>query len=229
MLTIIHGDDTAASRSYYIQLKGQYPDGATLEGQMINKTDLAQVLEGGGLFSEEKTLFLENFVTKKKTSGDYKDIVAYLADLGKTVTIILWEGKELDKATLTPFKQSTVRPFKLPQSLFAFLDAIKPGNGIQLVKLFHQTLTSVEAEAVFAMLTRQTRLLLALHDTPSDIEEVKRMQDWQKSKLMNQARLFTTEQLTNIFCQLFVMEQGLKTGTMNSDITTAIDILLMDI
>ncbi len=258
MLTIIHGDDTAASRLYYLQLKEKNPEATTLEGQTVNATDLAQILEGGGLFTEDKTLFLENFILKKKTSTEYKEITAYLNEQAKTANIILWEGKELEKSTLTPFKQSTVRPFKLPQSLFAFLDSLKPGNGPQLLQLFHQTLTTVEVEAIFPMLIRQFRLLLALHpkssvileridrislrtneilssrsagfqDDKGSIEEVKRMQDWQRSKLKSQAKLFTPQQLVHIFCQLFVMETGQKTGTLPTDLTTAIDMLLLEI
>jgi DNA polymerase III delta subunit len=229
MLTIIHGDDIAASRLYYLQLKEKNPEATTLDGQTVNATDLAQILEGGGLFTEDKTLFLENFILKKKTAAEYKEITAYLNEQAKSANIILWEGKELEKSTLTPYKQSTVRPFKLPQSLFAFLDSLRPGNGQQLLQLFHQTLTTVEVEAIFPMLIRQLRLLLAVHDTPAEIEEVKRMQDWQRSKLKSQSKLFTPKQLVYIFCQLFVMETGQKTGTLPTDLTTAIDILLLEI
>ncbi len=234
MLTIIHGDDIAASRLYFTQLKEKYPDGTTLDGQMINLTDLAQTLEGGGLFSEDKTVLLENFITKKKASTDYKQLVVYLTTQSQTATIILWEGKEHEKTAFTPYKGSTVRLFKLPQSLFAFLDALKPNNSSQTIQLFHQSLTNMEVEAIFAMLIRQIRLLLALHPDSNNrqdepIDEVKRMQDWQKGKLVNQARLFTSEELIRIFCQLFVMETGMKTGTLTSDLITAIDILLLEI
>lgn len=229
MLTIIHGDDTAASRTHYLQIKEKYPEATTMDGQSINLTDLAQILEGGGLFTEETTLFIENFIQKKKTSSDYKEIVSYLNDQAKTATIVLWEGKELERSTLTPFKQSIVKPFKLPQSLFMFLDAIKPHNGPQLIQLFHKTIATVEPEAVFAMLVRQIRILLALRDKPAEIEEIKRLQDWQRGKLISQSKQFSADELINLFCQLFVMEEGMKTGKLNIDLVTAIDIFLLEI
>ena len=234
MLTIIHGDDIASSRMYFMQLKEKYPEATTLDGQMINLTDLAQTLEGGGLFSEDTTVLLENFITKKKTSADYKQLAMYLTAQAQSATIILWEGKEHEKTAFTPYKGSTVKLFKLPQSLFAFLDSLRPNNSSQMVQLFHQTLSNVEVEAVFAMLIRQIRLLLALHPDANKngdetIEEVKRMQDWSRGKLTNQARLFTLDALQTIFCQLFVMETGQKTGTLSSDLITAIDILLLEI
>lgn len=234
MLTIIHGDDIAASRMYFTQLKEKYPEATTLDGQMINLTDLAQTLEGGGLFSEDTTVLLENFITKKKTSSDYKQLAKYLTAQAQSATIILWEGKEHEKTAFTPYKGSTVKLFKLPQSLFAFLDSLRPNNSSQMVQLFHQSIINLEVEAVFSMLIRQIRLLLALHPEANNsgdeaIEEVKRMQDWQKGKLTSQARLFTLDALQTIFCQLFVMETGQKTGTLSSDLITAIDILLLEI
>jgi hypothetical protein len=234
MLTLIHGDDIAASRKYFIDLKQKHPDGINLDANDVTLTDLAQILEGGELFSDSKTLFVEQLITKKKNQSDYKAIISYLTDQGKSSTIFLWEGKDLDISATAAFKGAIVRPFKLPQSLFQFLDDIKPGNGKRLLTLFHQTLETVEAEAVFPMLIRQIRLLLALHGSnEAEIDEIKKMQApnkiWQKEKLKKQARLFSESQLISLHKKLFELEIAQKTGGLPISISSSIDIFLLEV
>lgn len=230
MLTIIHGSDTAASRKYFLDEKQRFADALLLDADKVNLTDLAQIFEGGGLFGESKYIFIELLITKKKKSSDFVDVITYLENHADEHTIYLWENKDLDIGTLKGFKKAVQRPFKLPQTLFVLLDSFKPGNGQQLVKLFHQTIESAETEMVFFMLIRQFRLLLALSQTgESEIEELKRMAPWQRTKLEKQAALFTHTELLYIYQQLYKVEAGQKTGGLSAPMTSVIDFLLLEI
>jgi DNA polymerase III delta subunit len=229
MLTIIHGTDIVASRKYFLETKLSHPEAISLDAENVNLTDLAQVIEGGGLFGETKSIFIEQFLTKRKKSGDYKDIIAYLDSHAGEHSIMLWENKELDIGTQKSFAKATFRPFKLPQTLFAMMDQLRPGNGKQLVTQFHQTITDTEVEMVFFMIIRQIRMLLAL-SSPSngEIDEVKRL-TWQRNKMQQQAAAFTPEKLLELFNTLFALEKGQKTGTLSVPLITAIDFLLLEI
>lgn len=230
MLTLIHGLDTANSRKYFLDQKQQYADALLLDGDKVNLTDLAQIFEGGGLFGESKYIFIEQLVTKKKKASDFKDIIEYLENHAEEHTIVLWENKELDIGTTKTFKKALIRPFKLPQTLFILLDSIKPGNGSTLVSLFHQTIESAETEMVFFMLIRQFRLLLGLAESGvSEIDELKRMAPWQRTKMQKQAAQFTKEELLAIYNQLYAIERGQKTGGLATGIIPTIDFLLLDI
>jgi DNA polymerase III delta subunit len=265
MLTLIHGDDITKSRQLFISLKEKYPDTVSLDGQDVTLTDLAQVLEGGDLFSDTKKLFIEQLITKKRASVEYKSIINYLLAHADKATIVIWEGKELENNLLSTFKSNTIRLFKLPQSLFALLDTIKPGYGKQLLHLFHQTLATTEEEVILYMLIRHFRLLLALHNIstnysssehsearsqndnnslPTDpptggggdrtiikqqIEEVKRMQGWQKTKLERQSNLFSESQLITYHNKLFEIDLEHKTGKLSGSLSSAIDIFLLDV
>ncbi len=230
MLTIIHGTDIVASRKFFLDQKLGHPEALTLDAESVNLTDLAQVVEGGGLFGESKYIFIEQFLTKRKKSGDYKDIITYLDTHAEEHTIFLWENKELDISTQKAFKKAAIRPFKLPQTLFALLDTIKPGNGKILLKQFHETIASTEVEMVFFMLIRQFRMLLALSSpgTESEIDEVKKL-TWQRSKMEKQASLFEAEHLLDLYAILFAIEKGQKTGTLSAPLTTTIDFFLLEI
>lgn len=239
MLTIIHGSDTALSRKYFLAEKQKFSDATILDADKVNLTDLTQLFEGGGLFGETRYLFIEQLLTKRKKSSDLKDILTYLEKNATENAIFLWEGKEIEHATVKLLKKAIVKPFKLPQTLFQFLDALKPGNGKILISLFQQTITTTETEMVFFMLVRQFRILLALSPTipiktimqpPTDsIDELKRMPPWQKDKLQKQARLFATTHLLYLYEKLFQIEVGQKTGTLATSLVCAIDFFLLDV
>lgn len=238
MITLIHGTDIVASRKFFLDEKEKYPDAPIFDGEKITLTDLAQIFDGGGLFEEQKTIFIERLFNRKKgrkiktdtTKSDFELLVEYL-EKQKNHTIFLWEGKELEKSGLLAIKTAVPRVFKLPQTLFALLDSIKPGNGKHLIKLFHQTIETTDPEMIFFMLIRQIRLLLALSDTETEqaIDEVKRLAPWQKTKLQQQANLFDTNQLKDLYNNLFSLELGQKTGTLSNSILTSIDFLLLEI
>jgi len=238
MLLIIHGDDLASSRKFFLEQKQQYPDAVLLDGDRVSITDLTQIFEGGELFSDNKNVFIEQMITKKsrgrgraskKNPDEFSKIITYLETNASENTIVLWENKELERGALTAFKTATIRPFKLPQTLFLFLDSFKPGNGPKLISLFHQTIETTEVEMVFFMLVRQLRLLLAVSEESNEpIDEVKRL-TWQKSKLQQQASLFGAERIKELYEKLFSIELGQKTGALPNTILTSIDFFLLEI
>ncbi len=230
MLTIIHGDDTASSRKYFSDQKNSHSEVIALDGEKVTLTDLKQVFEGGGLFSVTKNVFIEHLFGKKKKSSDYAVITTYLQTNASSHNIFLWEGKEIDRSTLSPFKSASVKVFKLPQTLFLFLDSVKPGSSKTLISLFHKTLETSEMEMVFFMLVRQIRILLAMVEkSTEEIDEVKRLAPWQKSKLQKQTASFEKSQLREIYKKLFRIEIGLKTGTLPNPLISSIDFLLLEI
>jgi hypothetical protein len=229
MLTIIHGDDTAASRNFYINQKLQYQETIVLDGDKVSITELIQIFESGGLFSDTKTVFIEQFFTKKKKDSDFPKILEYLQKYAQENNIFLWEAKQLEKGIIISLKNISLKTFNLPQTLFIFLDNIKPGNGQILIKFFHKTIETTETEMVFFMIIRQFRLLLSLSEKSlAEIDEVKKL-SWQKSKLEKQALLFNKDKILKIYKKLFEIEIGQKTGTLSLSLISTIDFLLLGI
>ena len=237
MLIIIHGNDTALSRKNFMEEKEKFTQAVQLSAEQVTLTDLAQLFEGGGLFGETKYVFIEQFLTKQKKSSNYKEIVNYLEKSAADNTIVLWEQKELERATLNSFKNAKIHAFNLPQTLFQLLDAIKPTNGELLITLFHKTIKYTETEMVFFMLIRQLRLLLGVYNMGSSfvsggteqIDEIRRMAPWQKSKLEKQAASFELPHLLDLYNKLFIIEAGQKTGGLTSSLVSAIDIFLLEV
>jgi hypothetical protein len=230
MLTIIHGEDTTSSRKYFIEQKEKHHNSPAFDGEKINLTDLAQIFDGGELFSDAKIVFIEQFFSKRKKSQERDGLVNSLQKYADKNDLFLWEGKELEKSILNSLKTANIKAFKLPQTLFLFIDGINPGNGKQLISLFHQTLQTTDAEMIFFMLVRQIRLLLALsNQSEESIDELKRLAPWQMGKIQSQAASFTSEQLTHLHNKLFQIEVAQKTGSLSSTLPSTIDFLLLEI
>ena len=239
-LTIIHGDDTTKSRNYFIDLKTKIPNSQTFDGNEIDPTSLTQIVEGGSLFSDEKNIFIENLLVKKKNSAEYKLIYEILTSTYESLNLVLWEGKEIDKGILTSFKNANVKIFKHPSVLFSFLDSIKPDNSKILLQFFYETLKTMDEEVVFYMLVRHFRLMIAIteasnttddthmkiSDTKSEISELKRLAPWQNAKLKKQATLFSITALLKHYNRLFEIESASKTGNLPHSLRTSIDIFL---
>lgn len=226
MLTLIHGDDTAASRNYYLTERQKSTEKKIIDGTTTTLTDLMQILSGNGLFGDQETIFIEELFSKRKSTKDIEELTNFLSDQADA-QIFVWESKTLTPKQIGSFKKAVVKEFKIPSVVFAFLDSIKPGNTKIMIKLYHDILAQEDAMYVLVMLMRQVRILLALND-PSEqtISEVSRMAPWQKNKMQKQAQWFGKEKLLQLHDRLFGLEYGQKTGNLPLPLTDAIDFLL---
>lgn len=227
MITIIHGDDLKASRDFLTQKKQESKSPLSLDGSTLDMTQLVQALSGDGLFNEKKDVFIEQLFSKKKKGKELDSFIETLSTYSD-LSVFLWEGKILERKTISLFPNAQEKYFKLPQMLFTFLDNIMPSNSRQLLPLYHEVLSTVEPEVLFAMITRQMRLLLFLKkvgDNP--IDEVKRLQPWQVQKLKKQADAFSDDVLCNMFLELHEIDYKIKTGKSSLSLSSTIDIWLL--
>lgn len=230
MITIIHGDDISASRLYYNLEKNNSTNPLVFPGEMLSLTDLAQALQGSGLFSATSTIFIEDMLSERKAEKDINSIVKYLNDNHTNAKIFIWEGKLLQKKTLLQFKTSVVKDFKLPKVIFSFLDLIKPNSGKKLLSLFHQVRQHSEDEIILYMLIRQFRMLLSIKTPSADaIDEVKRMAPWQTNRVEYQSSLFSEDALINLYKELFDIDLKSKTGQLQMPLSHALDFFLLAI
>lgn len=230
MIMLIHGDDVAKSRKFFMDQKSQYTDAVLINGQNTTLTEIMQIFEGDALFATEKYIFIEDFFGKKKVNKEIDSIIKVINENETDAKIYIWESKNLTPAQTKKFDKAASKQFKIPQTMFAFLDAVKPNNGKVLIQSFHQTLVDQDAQFIFVMLIRQFRLMLGVCEaTENPIEEVKRMAPWQKGKLQQQAKLFSIDKLRELYQKLYQIEYGMKTGTLVLSLDQAIDFFLLEL
>ncbi|MEK7534770.1 MAG: hypothetical protein AAB600_05605 [Patescibacteria group bacterium] len=231
MITIIHGDDIVLSRNYLQEQKHKVLSPYVFDG-LIDITTLIQITQGVGLFTSEKNIFVENFFSKNKLGNlEVKSVIDYINKNESLFNLFFWEAKELQKRSIALFTNPSLKNFKIPQAIFLFLDSIRPKNFKNSTILFHNALKNTLEELVFFMLQRQFRLLLAVSEENSkdSIDEITRLAPWQKSKLLKQAALFSSDKLLAIHKKLYKIEVAQKTGNLPYSLTVAIDFLLLSL
>ncbi len=223
MINVIHGQDTLASRNFYNSQKTK--DSLIFDAESISLIDLSQSVQGLSLFDSNKKIFIDNLFSRK--TKNLEEITELLAN-AKDVDFYLYADKEVGLKLLNLLGKPTSHNFKFKESIFTFLDGIRPNNTRNIV-LFRDALSSSEPEIILFMLGRQVRLLLSQLSQGDQIEEAKRLAPWQKDKLLRQARLFGEDKLLSFHKKLYKLEKNFKTGASKLDIAASIDILLLEI
>ncbi len=219
MITILHGDNYVASRTALNQLKNT----TKLDAKLILKADLAQALESKALFSDDRPFIIENLLTLPKSKNKQNLINIVLNATDKQ--IYLWDKKTVTPTVKKQFKNATIKEFKLTKSVFKFLDAIKPNNQVNILKLLHQSLEHDAVELTFYLLHRRISQLIQAVDNPQEL----RGAPWQIGKLKTQAKLFTLAQLKNFHQKLLEVEFELKTGRSVIPLASQLDLLFLNI
>jgi hypothetical protein len=140
MLHVFHGDNIAASRTAFLQKKEGVETPLSLRGGEFTLTDLAQIFQGGSLFAETKSVFIEDLFGRVKKQEDLDAIAAILLEEAKTHQLFLWESRQLTPKQLGLFKGALPFLFKLPSTLFAFLDQLSPDTIQTLLKISGTTM-----------------------------------------------------------------------------------------
>jgi len=225
VITLVHGDDSLASRKYFLSQKDDHS--ITFDSETISVVELAQSMQGSGLFEDSRKIFIENLFTRKGQKN--LTSVADTLENTKNSEIYIWADKNVGVRSLGKFPKFENQNFKIPQNIWSFLDGIRPSNP-RNINSFHNALKGTEPEIIFAMIIRQFRLLAGISsDDKQNAEEVKKLAPWQKSKLQKQASLFSQDKIKLIYKKLYKIEKGQKTGATNMTLTQNIDILLLEI
>lgn len=226
MITIIHGDDLVSSRKFLVEQKNSLQNTTTLNGDELTLEKLVEAFEGSSLFSDEKNIFIENLFSKKR-SKELEEILDYISKKND-IDLFIWEKTDLSKSQLSTFPKAKTFLFKIPKNIFSFLDNISPKNNNNILN-FHKVLETNDPDIIFYMLIRQFRLLLAVSGTSSNsIDEMQRLSPWQRNNLERQSKKFSLSELRDAYNKLYKLDLNIKTG-VSSNLTTAIDFLLLDI
>ncbi len=225
MVTLIHGDNTAASRARLMQLKEKYSAAIHLDAKETNSSDVANHVQTDSLFSTERLLIIENLSTVKALQDNFPAI-------GPDIELLIWEKTTLTKAHLAAlqkkFPQLQVEEFKIDPVVFKLVEALGPNNQKQLMTLWQRYTDQEIPEIALTMIIRQFRfLLLATEQKDSAPTDYQRLSSWQKSKLHQQSRLFTLEELKSNYQNLLLIDYQNKSGQSLYNLSLQIELFLL--
>jgi DNA polymerase III delta subunit len=210
MITILHGDNTEASRAELRRLidaaKGK--EIRTVNGS-TDPAALTQALESSSLFGGDTLIVLENLFAKlgRKTKL-IESLAKTIVASASTADIVIWEEKELGVTVLKSLGTASVRLYKMPVIIFQLLDGLRPQSASTLLPLYHKVIALQAPEILYVLFVRRVRQLIQLSDNVMP----EGLAPWQATRLTAQARLFTIDKLISLHTQLLDMDIAIKTG-----------------
>lgn len=214
MITIFHGDNFVLSRQALNQSLTSSPERFAAKG--LTEETLTQALESNSMFTGDKIFVIENLLTLPRSRQ--KDQLIKIILNNRNRTVFLWEKKTVSPAVKKQFEKSTIKEFKLPQVIFQFLTSLS-------LKDFHQSLNTNPPELIFYLLHRRLSQLIQARDDPGSLKGA----PWQLSQLKTQSRQFTLQKLIGLHQQLLDIDQQVKTGESDFNLTIHLDLLLADL
>jgi len=214
MITIFHGDNYVLSRQALNQSLTQTPE--RFDAKHLTEETLTQALESNSMFKNDKIFVIENLLTLPRSQLKEKLIKIVLNN--PTSEIHLWEKKTLSPTVKKQFAQAVIKEFKLPASLFNFLDDLS-------LKNFHQALINNPPELIFYLLHRRISQLIQALDDPTSLKGA----PWQLGKLKSQAKKYSLDQLLDFHQKLLTLDEQAKTSQTVLSLTGCLDLLLLEL
>ncbi len=222
MLTVICGEDTTASRQYFISLKDSFRN----KNYEIRDIVFEEILEINKWLNDSPSLFFEKRVffgqgINRKLRADDKRTKEELQRIrdDKNLEFYLWE--EVSAYELKIARLATVKEFKPSATIFKLLDSFYPGNKVTFLNMLETVSKNSPEIFVFTMLARLTRNLILVKEKIIP----KGMQSWQFYKLQNQAKKWKIERLVLFYESLAKIDLGIKTSSSPFSIKESLDIL----
>lgn len=214
MITIFHGDNYVLSRRALNQSLTKTPE--RLDAKNLTEERLTQALESNPMFQIPKIFVIENLLSLPHSQT--KENLIKIVINNSASEIYLWEKKALSPTLKKQFVKAVIKEFKLPASLFNFLDDLTLAN-------FHLALINNPAELIFYLLHRRISQLIQGKDDPNSLKGA----PWQIAKLKNQAKKYSLDQLLNFHHQLLTLDEQLKTSQGILSLAGCLDLLLLEL
>lgn len=226
MLTIICGEDTAASRDTLSTLKQAYRTKGFLI-QNVAASALPDILKSNegviDLFGQESIYVTENLSSLYKGRGksDFKTAVEELSKHA-SLHILDWEnGKSAYELTTLKKLTNNFHEAKPSKSVFDLLDVAMPGKVVVFIQTLQKVLQTQDSMFIYTLLWRHIRKLILAHDNSYD----SKTPPWQRGKLLSQAKAWQKEKLMSFYEGLAKIDFSMKTSSSTFDIRESIEIL----
>lgn len=218
MIQIICGENSIASRDYFLEIKKnlQKQNYFISEIRPENIADLTEPETITPLFYQNKAFFAENLYQKISKN---KKIIDKLVQLFSTkFDLYIWEEKT--KYELKSFSRFKIIEFKLEKNIFNLLDNFFPGNKESFYTMLHQIINEKNENLFFYLLTKRIRQLILVKTN----QNLPLIQPWQLYRLKKQASKWSLANLVKIYQSFFSIEIDLKTSQTPYTLLQLIDI-----
>ena len=223
MLTIICGENTIEAYNFFLEKKKEFID-KKYEVLEIDSSAIEELIrwqsENLSLFATKKVFFTRNL--NKKINKTNKKTLMLIDRVVNDKKINIFDFEEgVEKRNLKVQKNVLIKEFKLPISIFNFLDNLYPGNLATVIKNLNLLSKTIASELIFFMLTKRIRQLLMIKLN----HKLDGLQLWQLKKLNYQAKLWSKQTLIKFYQSLFQLEIKVKTSSNPFDLKKSLELL----
>ncbi len=220
MIYILHGNNIEASDKYFKSILSKFNNWQKV---YVSATpDLEANLNSIDLLPQPKVIIAENIFKGKINPKLFENLPTDRA-------VIIWEKSEIPAATLKLYqKAAKIENFKLPSSLFYFLDSIYPKSANVLANL--QKLNESETSLFWQISNRFLLLSMAklgFSQYEAGSASNRQMADWQWQKIQTQAALFQKDTLNRLFSSSLTVDSLIKTGKTALPPKTLVSLMLV--
>lgn len=208
-IILLHGDDflRVRNRLRVFNEEAKKRNWSVVRFDHQGKLSLPELLSGESLFVSERMVIIDNVagIPLKDLRWVFKN-----SD-NLSGSLVFSSDSYLGKTILEQFpKESKIEEFKLPRTIFSFLNAIYPGNCPKALVLLHQ-LKKENPEFIFALLARQIRDLYWAKVNASTLPYG---QDWRILRIKAQTDKFKKSQLSKLISLLAEADVKAKSSTI---------------
>lgn len=139
MITLLHGENPAASRKRLEEIKtGFSGEIVVLDGRTVTETEFVQATQSGSMLAQKRLVVVEG-IPKFEIRGLEGDVV-------------FWNDKRLGiLGSLSGLSNLKTEEFKTPAIIFKLTDSLQPGNGKTAVKIYRDCQKTLDPEYIFLM------------------------------------------------------------------------------
>ena len=205
-ISILHGDDVLKARARLDLLLSEAKKQNLEIAELNADSRVSEEIAGSRLFPGERLYVLT--AASKVSPKELKWILAKRNSLSGTL-VVFNEGYLSPKILNLFPKETKIEVFKLPKTIYHFLDAFYPGNSQKCLSLLHGLIQKQPPEYFLALLGRQLRDIYWARVNSSSLPY---KEDWRILKLLNQSRKFEKGQVEALIADLAKADVALKTS-----------------
>lgn len=178
----------------------------------------SEALSSDTLFAKGKLMICEDtsLLTKTNLSWLKRNTARFEGNF------VVYSDNKLSESllkSLEPIKK--IEEYKLPRTIFNFLDSFYPGNAQNSLVILHELASVEPAEFIFSLLGKHLRDMYWVMASPSDIP----YPSWRVDKLERQANKFKGDEIKKLINDLALIDIDVKTSKAN--LTDSLDLLIV--
>ena len=215
MVTLLHGEDTVASRQTLIEMRQTYSD-CVFDFSGNDLTEFVRMADGQDFFSPKKLIVIE--AAKQALLKDLS-YLSYLESKPDTTAVVFWVGEELSpQSELLKVSQRAGWRVKLfnrfnRSYVFNFIDALFDRQRTEALSFLTKLLQSEEnLFGIIDLIVYRARVILW---SKLGVPSFSKLKPFVRSKVTKQAKLFSEGELVELIETCCQLEQEAKTGVVD--------------